>query len=366
MIIAVGSDHAAYSLKKLLLDHLASKSGIQALDMGTDTDTVSCDYPDVAFRVGEAVANRRADRGLLLCGTGVGMSIAANKVPGVYAAHCHDVDTAHYSRLHNNSNILTMGARIISAELAKNILDVWISTEFEGDRHIRRISKISDYEHKICPSCSFSEEGKTVLFEHPLVQHKVSMIRDKNTSVKEFRELVQEIAGLMVYEMTRNLPLVKIEVETPLAKTEAYALAGKDLAIVPVLRAGLGMVDGILQLVPNAKVGHIGLYRDPDTLLPVEYYCKLPGDIDKRDVLVLDPMLATGGSAAAAISLVKEKGGKKISLVCIIAAPEGVSKVHAEHPDVDIYAAALDSHLNGHGYIVPGLGDAGDRLYGTK
>ncbi|OPZ40115.1 MAG: Uracil phosphoribosyltransferase [Synergistetes bacterium ADurb.BinA166] len=294
------------------------------------------------------------------------MSIAANKVPGVYAAHCHDVDTARYSRLHNNSNILTMGARIISAELAKNILDVWISTEFEGDRHIRRISKISDYEHKICPSCSFSEEGKTVLFEHPLVQHKVSMIRDKNTSVKEFRELVQEIAGLMVYEMTRNLPLVKIEVETPLAKTEAYALAGKDLAIVPVLRAGLGMVDGILQLVPNAKVGHIGLYRDPDTLLPVEYYCKLPGDIDKRDVLVLDPMLATGGSAAAAISLVKEKGGKKISLVCIIAAPEGVSKVHAEHPDVDIYAAALDSHLNGHGYIVPGLGDAGDRLYGTK
>ncbi len=366
MKIAVGSDHAAFSLKKYLLEHLRQKSGIEVVDMGVDTDTVSCDYPDVAFRVGEAVVSRQADKGLLLCGTGVGMSIAANKIPGVYAAHCHDVETARFSRRHNNANLLTMGARIISRELALEIMDVWLETDFEGDRHIRRLSKILDYEHKICPSCTFSEKGKTVIFEHPLVQHKVSMIRDKNTSVKEFRELVQEIAGLMVYEMTRNLPLVKIEVETPLAKTEAYALEGKKLAIVPVLRAGLGMVDGILQLVPNAKVGHIGLYRDPETLLPVEYYCKLPGDISERDILVLDPMLATGGSAAAAISLVKARGGKKVSLVCIIAAPEGVSKVHAEHPDVDIYAAALDSHLNDHGYIVPGLGDAGDRLFGTK
>jgi len=366
MKIAIGSDHAAFPLKNNLVSHLRKKGYEEILDVGTDTDSLPCDYPDIALKVGELVAQRKADRGVLLCGTGVGMSIAANKMPGVYAAHCHDVETARMSRRHNNSNVLTMGARILSPETAVEILDAWLSTEFEGDRHSRRLSKIADFEQKICPSCCLSDKGKTVIFDHPLVQHKVSIIRDKNTSVKEFRELVQEIAGLMVYEITRNLPLVKIQVETPLALTDAYALEGKKLAIVPVLRAGLGMVDGILQLVPNAKVGHIGLYRDPETLMPVEYYCKLPGDISERDILILDPMLATGGSASAAISLVKARGGKKVSLVCIIAAPEGVSKVHGDHPDVDIFAAALDSHLNDHGYIVPGLGDAGDRLFGTK
>ena len=366
MKIAIGSDHAAFPLKNNLVSHLRKKGYEEILDVGTDTDSLPCDYPDIALKVGELVAQRKADRGVLLCGTGVGMSIAANKMPGVYAAHCHDVETARMSRRHNNSNVLTMGARILSPETAVEILDAWLSTEFEGDRHSRRLSKIADFEQKICPSCCLSDKGKTVIFDHPLVQHKVSIIRDKNTSVKEFRELVQEIAGLMVYEITRNLPLVKIQVETPLALTDAYALEGKKLAIVPVLRAGLGMVDGILQLVPNAKVGHIGLYRDPETLMPVEYYCKLPGDISERDILILDPMLANGGSASATISLVKARGGKKVSLVCIIAAPEGVSKVHGDHPDVDIFAAALDSHLNDHGYIVPGLGDAGDRLFGTK
>ena len=177
---------------------------------------------------------------------------------------------------------------------------------------------------------------------------------------------MQEIAGLMVYEVTRALPLAEIEVETPLEKTRAYTLEGKKLAIIPILRAGLGMVEGILRLIPNAVVGHIGLYRDPATLLPVEYYCKLPGDIPERDIYILDPMLATGGSASAAISLVKSRGGRRISLVSIIAAPEGISKVHEEHPDVEIFAAALDRHLNDHGYIIPGLGDAGDRLFGTK
>lgn len=366
MKIAIGSDHAAYPLKNILISHLREKGIGEILDLGTKTDSVPCDYPDIAFSVGETVAHRKADRGILLCGTGVGMSIAANKIPGIYAAHCHDTETARLSRWHNNSNVLTMGARIISSELAIKILDIWLATNFEGDRHSRRLSKITDFEQKICPSCCLSEKGKTIVFDHPLVQHKVGIIREKNTSVKEFRELVQEIAGLMVYEITRNLPLVKIQVETPLAITEAYTIEGKKLAIVPVLRAGLGMVDGILQLVPNAKVGHIGLYRDPETLMPVEYYCKLPGDINDRDILILDPMLATGGSASAAIKLVKARGGQKISLVSIIAAPEGVSKVHGAHPDVDIYTAALDSHLNDHGYIVPGLGDAGDRLFGTK
>lgn len=208
--------------------------------------------------------------------------------------------------------------------------------------------------------------GKVYVFDHPLIQHKTAMIRDKNTSVKDFRELVREISMLMAYEVTRDLPLKDVEIETPLTKAVMKMLKGEDIAIVPILRAGLGMVDGMLALVPNAKVGHVGLYRDPETHLPVEYYCKLPSDIDKRQVIVVDPMLATGGSAAAAIDFIKEKGAKQVCFMCLIAAPEGIEVLHKAHPDVDIYIAAKDSHLNEHAYIVPGLGDAGDRLYGTK
>jgi uracil phosphoribosyltransferase len=192
------------------------------------------------------------------------------------------------------------------------------------------------------------------------------MLRDKATGSKEFRELVEEISMLMCYEATRDLPLKEIEVETPVAKAQAKALAGKKLGIVPILRAGLGMVDGMLNLIPAAKVGHIGLYRDPETLEPVEYYCKLPYDSPTRDIFVLDPMLATGGSASAAIKFIKDKGVQRIRFLCLIAAPEGVERLRNDHPDVDIYVAALDERLNEHGYIVPGLGDAGDRLFGTK
>ena len=208
--------------------------------------------------------------------------------------------------------------------------------------------------------------GELHVMNHPLIQHKLSILRDKNTSVKEFREIISEIASLMCYEATRDLPLEEVQIETPVATATVKRLAGKKLAIVPILRAGLGMVDGILKLVPNAKVGHIGLYRDPATLNPVEYYCKLPNDIQERDVFVLDPMLATGGSAAAAIGFIKQRGCRTIRLMNIIGAPEGVKKMQEDHPDVDIYVAALDSHLNDHGYIVPGLGDAGDRIFGTK
>ena len=208
--------------------------------------------------------------------------------------------------------------------------------------------------------------GELHVMNHPLIQHKLSILRDKNTSVKEFREIISEIASLMCYEATRDLPLEEVQIETPVATATVKRLAGKKLAIVPILRAGLGMVDGILKLVPNAKVGHVGLYRDPATLNPVEYYCKLPNDIQERDVFVLDPMLATGGSAAAAIGFIKQRGCRTIRLMNIIGAPEGVKKVQEAHPDVDIYVAALDSHLNDHGYIVPGLGDAGDRIFGTK
>ncbi|MDF2656514.1 MAG: uracil phosphoribosyltransferase [Bacillota bacterium] len=208
--------------------------------------------------------------------------------------------------------------------------------------------------------------GKVYVFDHPLIQHKTAMIRDKNTSVKDFRELVREISMLMAYEVTRDLPLMDVEIETPLCKATLKMLQGEDIAIVPILRAGLGMVDGMLELIPNAKVGHIGLYRDPETHMPVEYYCKLPSDIGNRQVIVVDPMLATGGSAAAAIDFIKDRGAKKVAFMCLIAAPEGIEVLQEKHPDVDIYIAAKDSHLNDHAYIVPGLGDAGDRLFGTK
>lgn len=204
------------------------------------------------------------------------------------------------------------------------------------------------------------------ILDHPLIQHKVTLIRDKNTSSKDFRELLQEITLLMGYEITRDLPLEDIEVETPITKTVGKRLAGKKMGIVPVLRAGLGMVEALLDLIPSARVGHIGLYRDPQTLKPVEYYCKLPSDVGERFFIVTDPMLATGGSASAAITLLKERGAKTIKLMCLVAAPQGVEVVQKEHPDVDIYVAVLDDHLNEKGYIVPGLGDAGDRIFGTK
>lgn len=208
--------------------------------------------------------------------------------------------------------------------------------------------------------------GKVYVFDHPLIQHKTALMRKKDTNVKEFRELAKEVAMLMGFEATRDLPLKEVEIETPMCKTTMNMLDGEDIAIVPILRAGLGFVDGMLALVPNAKVGHIGLYRDPDTHKPVEYYCKLPVDIEKRKIFVVDPMLATGGSAAAAIDFIKQRGGKDIVFMCLIAAPEGIEVIQNAHPDVDIYIAAKDEKLNENAYILPGLGDAGDRLYGTK
>ena len=208
--------------------------------------------------------------------------------------------------------------------------------------------------------------SKVHVFDHPLIQHKLTIMRQTTTGPKEFRELLEEISMLMVYEVTRDLPTVEVEIETPICKTTQKMLAGKKLGIVPILRAGLGMVDGIMNMIPACRIGHIGLYRDPETLEPVEYYCKLPHDAQERELLVLDPMLATGGSASDAITMIKKRGCKHIRLVNLIAAPEGIARVQQDHPDVDIYVAGLDERLNDHGYIVPGLGDAGDRLFGTK
>ncbi|NLM97234.1 MAG: uracil phosphoribosyltransferase [Halanaerobiaceae bacterium] len=204
------------------------------------------------------------------------------------------------------------------------------------------------------------------VINHPLVQHKLALIRNKETGPKEFRELVEEISTLMAYEVTRDLTLMEVEIETPIQKTKVNMLEGKKIGIVPILRAGLGMLDGVLKLLPAAKVGHIGLYRDPDTLEPVEYYCKMPTDVNERELIIVDPMLATGGSASAAIKFVKERNPRNIKFMCLISAPEGIKRVQEDHPDVDIFTAAIDERLNEHAYIVPGLGDAGDRLYGTR
>ncbi|MBP9483197.1 MAG: uracil phosphoribosyltransferase [Negativicutes bacterium] len=207
---------------------------------------------------------------------------------------------------------------------------------------------------------------KIKVIDHPLIQHKLTYLRDKTTGTKDFREMLEEISLLMAYEITRDLPLQDTIVETPVGPCKAKVLAGKKLGVIPILRAGLGMIAGIIQLIPTAKVGHVGLYRDPVTLQPVEYYCKLPSDVAERELIVVDPMLATGGSAAAAITLLKQKGAKNIKLMCLVSAPEGVKVMNDAHPDVEIFTAALDEKLNDHGYIVPGLGDAGDRIFGTK
>ena len=207
---------------------------------------------------------------------------------------------------------------------------------------------------------------KVNILDHPLIQHKLTQIRQKDTSTTQFRQIINEIGGLMVYEITRDLPLEQIEIETPVAKTKANVIAGKKMVVVPLLRAGLGMVDGILQMIPSARIGHIGIFRDEETLQPVEYFAKFPDGLDQRDIFIVDPMLATGGSAIAAINSIKERGAKNIKLVCLVGAPEGVKAINDAHPDVTVYLASLDEKLNEKGYIVPGLGDAGDRIFGTK
>lgn len=209
------------------------------------------------------------------------------------------------------------------------------------------------------------EELKVTVINHPLVQHKLTLMRQKETGTKDFRELLEEIAMLMAYEITRNFPLEEVEIETPVAKCKSKVLSGKKVGVVPILRAGLGMLSGVLNMIPAARVGHIGLYRDPETLKPVEYYCKLPSDVEERTLIVVDPMLATGGSASAALTLIKERGAKSITLMGLVAAPEGIRAINREHPDVPIYVASVDESLNEKGYIVPGLGDAGDRIFGT-
>lgn len=368
--ISLGADHAGYAMKEAVKAHLLQK-GHEVIDYGTTSEEVSVDYPDWGMIAASSVVRKEADRGIVICGTGIGMSIVANKVKGIRATLCHNHYTAEMSRKHNDSNVLVMGSRVTSLKMALEITDIWLDTNFESGKHKTRIEKISNIE-KTCglvESAYLSKNepiGRTFLLEHPLIQHKLVLLRNKNTTTKSFREAVQEISTLMVYPVTTSLPLGNVEIETPIEKTVAHPIQGKKLAIIAILRAGLGMIDGMLKVMPNAKVGHIGLYRDPKSLKPVDYYIKLPEDLSEREVLLVDPMLATGGSAVAAVEHLKAEGAQSIKLVSLLAAPEGIDFLHSHHPDVDIYVAAIDKCLDKNGYIVPGLGDAGDRFFGTN
>ena len=373
--IALAADHGGYELKEAIKAHL-DELGVAYTDFGTDS-TASVDYPDFAAKGCKAVQDGSCALVILCCGTGVGMSMCANKMKGIRACCCSDTFSAEFTRRHNNANALCLGGRVVGAGLGCQIVDAFLNAEFEGGRHQMRIDKMMALENHSVSHCLhgrlniFKMQGDRTMsvveiVDHPLIQHKISLLRDRNTGTKEFRDLVSEIAMLLCYEATRDLPTEEVEVETPVALARTKVLAGRKLALVPILRAGLGMVDGLLNLIPAAKVGHIGMYRNEETLEPVEYYCKLPNDINEREVFVLDPMLATGGSACDAIGQIKKRGAKHIKFIGLVAAPQGLKALHEAHPDVDIYVGALDEKLNDNGYIVPGLGDAGDRIFGTK
>lgn len=362
-MIAIGSDHAGFALKKEILSYL-KKNKIEYRDFGASSEE-SSHFPLYASLVATAVQENECKRGILICGTGIGMSIVANKFKGIRAAVCLDEYQAKMAKQHNNANVLVLAGRITSPEQAFKLIDIWMNEKYLDGKYEIRNRLIRNIEEGGAMS-GRSYRNMAFVFDHPLIQHKISILRDKNTGTKEFRELVKEVSTLMGYEVTRALPLEEIEVETPIAKAKTKVLSGKSVGFVPILRAGLGMVDGLLTLIPTAKIGHIGLYRDQESLEPVEYYCKLPDDVSKRMIILLDPMLATGGSASAAIGFLKQRGVRNIKLMSIIAAPEGIEKVHTDHPDVNIYCACVDKTLNDHAYIVPGLGDAGDRLFGTK
>ena len=359
--IALAADHGGFELKEAVKAHL-DELGLEYIDFGTHS-TASVDYPDMALPACDAVVSGQCDKALLFCGTGVGISMAANKVKGIRACCCSDSFSCEYTRRHNDANALCMGGRVVGPGLACQLVDLFLNTP------LRRPPRKAHYKTdgnrnpiNIKGACIMTP----MIVEHPLLQHKLSILRNKQTGTKEFRDLVGEIATLLCYEATRDLPMEEVEIETPITMAKTKVLAGRKLALVPILRAGMGMLDGMLTLLPAAKVGFIGLYRNEETLQPVEYFCKLPQDIAERDVLVLDPMLATGGSAIDAITQIKKHGAKRIKFIGLIAAPEGIEALHKAHPDVDIYLGAKDDHLNENGYIVPGLGDAGDRIYGTK
>jgi uracil phosphoribosyltransferase len=361
--IAVGSDHAGFALKQEV-QRMLEKRGLAFEDVGCDS-TESVDYPDFAKAVCEEIQKGKAVRGILICGSGIGMAIAANRGPRIRAAACTTDAMARLSRQHNDANVLCLGARLNKPEEVGAILEAWLTAEFEGGRHTRRIEKIDAQ-----PPSAFEEKRpqKVVrIVDHPLVQHKLTYLRDRRVDAKIFREIVDELSTLMAYEVTRDLPTDEKRVSTPMElEAIGHYVRSERIGIVPILRAGLGMIHGIMKVIPMAAVGHIGIFRDHDSLKPVTYYAKLPERCEDRLIIVVDPMLATGGSAVAAVDAIKSKGARRIRFCCILAAPDGIAKLHGTHPDVEIFTSGIDHELNAKGYILPGLGDAGDRLFGTR
>lgn len=355
--IAVGADHAGYAAKEALLD-VAREGGRAVADLGTHSDE-TVDYPLYARRVAEAVSSRQADWGILLCGSGVGVAIAANRVRGIRAAVCEDPEIARLARAHNDANVLVLPGRKLDDARRGEILRVFRETPFEGGRHARRVAQMDEMYAATDP-----KRPGLVIPSHPLVADRLTQMRSAATPPHAFRAAMRSLAPFLVYEAARGIGTRPVEIETPIQKTSG-TLLGPRIVLFPILRAGLGLLDGAIEVFPEARVGLIGVYRDEKTLEPVAYHLSGPKDLSDSAVFILDPMLATGGSGVYATSKVKEMGAITVRFVCVIAAPEGVDRMQEAHPDVPIIAAALDPELNSHAYIVPGLGDAGDRFFGT-
>lgn len=353
--IAVGSDHAGVDLKAALVETL-SREGWTMMDLGPD-GSESVDYPDFARAVCSSLSRGEADWGLLICGSGVGMAITANKFPKIRASMAQSEEIARLSRQHNNCNVLTLGARFTPPEEALEIARVFFTTPFEGGRHARRVAKIRS-------DCAYpAGEGVTVL-EHPLIQHKLTLLRDNATLPKVFRETVEEVASLMAYDITRDLAVETKDVTTTLGTTARGTLIrGDQLVVVGMLRSGLGMVSGIGRAMPMAPLGHLGLRKQGQEW--VSYLCKLPMGLAERTVILVKPLLGNGDEVVRAVDILKERGARRIKVQCILVAPEGIGNLHAMHPDVEVFTAAIDEGVDEAGHTLPGMGDVGDRIFGT-
>lgn len=350
MQIALGADHAGYEFREAIREQLES-DGLAVRDHGTFSDE-SCDYPEYAHRVAQDVALLPDCRGILVCGSGEGMSMVANRYTGVRAALCLSAPMAEKTRSHNNANCLVLAQRLMEKDEALDAVEAFMDGPFDGGRHARRIRKIDDPQLRVV--------------EHPMVQVKLTELRDTSTDMKRFRECLEELSSLLLAEATRSIPTVRRTVTTEIAETDGHGLE-RDVLLVPVLRAGLGMLEAATDLWPRAPVAHMGMSRNEDSLETEEYLCSVPGDLEEPHVIVLDPMVATGGTAIRTFDSLKSRlDAASWRLVCAVAAPEGVQAVHEQHPDLSVYTASLDERLDEDGMIVPGLGDAGDRLFGTE
>lgn len=358
--VVIAADHAGYAAKEAVKKAVA-EAGLVVADLGTDSDE-PVDYPPIARRLAEAVACGEAEWGILLCGSGIGVAIAANRVPRVRAAVCRDAEEARLARAHNDANVLVLPARTLDDAARAEVVETFRTTPFEGGRHARRVAQLD--EGLSGPRPGAGSPPGLVVPDHPLVADRLATMRNKDTPPDDFRAAMRSLAPFLVYEAARGLGVEEVTVETPLGRVAGARLSPR-IVLFPILRAGLGLLEGALDVFPSARVGLVGVYRDEKTLEPVEYHLSGPKDLSDAAVFILDPMLATGGSAVFAADKVKERGAIAVRFVCVIAAPQGVEKMRARHPDVPIVAAALDPRLDENAYIVPGLGDAGDRYFGT-